>query len=326
MNPQISIITPVYNVEQYIEKCIDSILAQTFTDFELILVDDGTKDDSGVICDRYAEQDNRIRVIHKQNGGLSSARNAGLDIARGEYIGFIDSDDWIDKDMFSILHKNAITTNADIAVCNIEIITQSEMRQNSCKEHTDILFDRDQAMNELYNNSKLTYSACNKLYKKFLFNNQRYKEGIIFEDMDASYKIINMASKVHYTSKPLYFYRYNDSSILRKEFDKRLLIEFEIKTDMYNFYLEQYPQFSNEVYAERYLTGIILYLKMNKYHRELVAKYDYLIKADKQILATVLKQKKYPRKKRFLISLSLMLPKLFFRIYSYYLDKVKNLL
>lgn len=103
MNPKISIIVPVYEVEPYIHKCVDSILAQTFTDFELILVDDGSPDNCGEICDEYEENDSRIRVIHKENGGPSSARNAGLNIAKGDYIGFVDSDDWIETDMYEML-------------------------------------------------------------------------------------------------------------------------------------------------------------------------------------------------------------------------------
>ncbi|MCB8516908.1 glycosyltransferase, partial [Enterococcus durans] len=99
---EISIIVPIYNVEQYLRKCVDSILAQTFTDFEVILVDDGSPDNSGAICDEYAKLDSRVRVIHKENGGLSDARNAGIEIAKGKYLGFVDSDDFIDKDMYEI--------------------------------------------------------------------------------------------------------------------------------------------------------------------------------------------------------------------------------
>lgn len=119
--PKISIIVPIYNVEKYIEKCIQSILNQTFSDFELILVNDGSTDSCGEICDKYKKLDDRIIVIHKVNGGLSSARNAGIDIARGEYIGFIDSDDYIHEKMYEILYNNAITYNSDIVICKKEM-------------------------------------------------------------------------------------------------------------------------------------------------------------------------------------------------------------
>ena len=117
--PKVSIIVPVYKVGPYLAKCIDSILSQTLTDFELILVDDGSPDSCGEICDGYAKKDERIKVIHKQNGGLSSARNAGLDIAKGEYIGFVDSDDYIEHDMYEFLYKNSVQYDTDIACCGI---------------------------------------------------------------------------------------------------------------------------------------------------------------------------------------------------------------
>ena len=116
--PIISIIVPVYNVESYLERCINSILNQTFKNFELILVDDGSTDKSGEICDSFAGYDKRIRVIHKKNGGLSSARNVGLDVSIGKYIGFVDSDDWIDEFMYEKLYRNMIKTKSDIVICN----------------------------------------------------------------------------------------------------------------------------------------------------------------------------------------------------------------
>ena len=117
--PKISIIVPIYNVERYLMECIDSIRNQTLTDIEIILVDDGSPDNSGAICDDCALKDDRIKVIHKKNGGLSSARNAGLKVAIGEYIGFVDSDDWVDGEMYEFLYKNAVEKHAEIAACNI---------------------------------------------------------------------------------------------------------------------------------------------------------------------------------------------------------------
>ena len=122
---KISIIVPVYNVERYLGKCINSILNQTFADFELILVDDGSTDRSGYICDDYKKKDNRIKVIHKENGGLSSARNAGLDIAKEKYIGFVDSDDFINKNMYEFLYKDIKVNNSDIAICDYEEVYEN---------------------------------------------------------------------------------------------------------------------------------------------------------------------------------------------------------
>ena len=124
MNPQISVIVPIYNVEKYLAKCIDSIINQTLTNIEIILVNDGSTDNSRKIIDKYDKKDSRIKVIHKKNGGQGSARNAGLDIAKGEYIGFVDSDDWIDSNMYENLYNAAISNNADIVVCNRKVFDE----------------------------------------------------------------------------------------------------------------------------------------------------------------------------------------------------------
>ena len=116
---RISIIVPVYNVEKYLKKCVDSILGQTFTDFELLLIDDGSTDNSGSICDELAKTDNRIKVIHKENGGLSDARNIGIEVAKGDFIGFIDSDDYIDEDMYAFLYNNILKYDAELSMCEI---------------------------------------------------------------------------------------------------------------------------------------------------------------------------------------------------------------
>ena len=122
--PLISVIVPVYNVESYLKVCVDSILAQTYENLEIILVDDGSKDSSGKMCDEYAEKDARIKVVHKKNGGVSSARNKGLDVASGEYIGFVDSDDSTKPNMFEILYKNMVTSDADVSVCKANNCTK----------------------------------------------------------------------------------------------------------------------------------------------------------------------------------------------------------
>ena len=123
--PTISVIAPVYNTEKYLPRCIDSILAQTFTDFELLLIDDGSKDNSGAVCDEYASKDERVRVFHKENGGVSSARNVGLDNAKGEWITFVDSDDWIAETMYQEMYELATLENADIVYCDINMVFSS---------------------------------------------------------------------------------------------------------------------------------------------------------------------------------------------------------
>ena len=157
--PLLSIIVPVYNVEKYIERCIKSILNQSFTNFELILVDDGSPDNCGKICDEYKKKDSRIKVIHKKNGGLSDARNAGIERAKGEYIAFVDSDDFINKYMYEILYKNAKKWDADISICNFKMVCENDRIDEDisviCEDAK--VYGRNEALNKLYSNENLQF-------------------------------------------------------------------------------------------------------------------------------------------------------------------------
>ncbi|HDT8050800.1 TPA: glycosyltransferase, partial [Enterococcus faecalis] len=171
--PKISIIVPVYNVEKYLEKCVRSILAQTFTDFELILVDDGSPDSSGAMCDQFAEQDQRVKVIHKENGGLSDARNAGIEIATGEYLGFVDSDDYIADDMYETLYNQIVTYEAELATVGmIDVYENRESRLTDKKEIK--ILSQNEAIQAVLDSTDVYAYAVNKLYKKELFNKVRY--------------------------------------------------------------------------------------------------------------------------------------------------------
>lgn len=162
---KLSVILTVYNVEKYLKRCIDSIIKQTYKDFELILVDDGSIDNSSKICDKFCKQDKRIKVIHKENGGVSSARNAGLDIAEGDYISFIDSDDYIEVDMFKKLIQIMIENNADIAQCNFKVVCKNEKMIKN-KIYKDVkVGDRYVALNEIID-VPFSNVVWNKIYKK----------------------------------------------------------------------------------------------------------------------------------------------------------------
>ena len=174
---EISIVVPVYNVEKYLQECIDSIMAQSFTNFELILVDDGSGDRSGEICDIYSQKDARVKVIHKSNGGLSSARNAGIHIAKGEYIGFVDSDDCIEKEMFAELYKAVRKYQSDIAVCSFAQIDENGRRGEHFSDFdTEMILSRMQAQEKYfqgYAQSMIYTVAWNKLYRRSLFEKSR---------------------------------------------------------------------------------------------------------------------------------------------------------
>ncbi len=229
--PMISVIVPVYKVEPYLHRCIDSILAQTYTDFELILIDDGSPDNCGAICDEYAQRDKRIRVIHQENGGLSAARNAGIDIARGEYLSFVDSDDMIAETYLERLFEVLTEEHADISVCGMMTFTDGEEpKPDVGRRHpTETMTGRDACMSMYKMDGKIWVTACAKLYSAMLFNDIRFPAGLIHEDQARIPQAIYMADRVALIKDRLYIYRKRNGSITSrfsaKRFDDCIAVE-----------------------------------------------------------------------------------------------------
>ena len=198
----ISVIVPVYKVEKYIHRCVDSILAQTFTDFELILVDDGSPDNCGKICDEYAEKDNRIHVIHKENGGLSDARNAGIDWAfansDSEWITFIDSDDWIHPKYLEALYNAVKETGCEISICGYEETTGDSPKVDDINLQAVIVSTEDFFCEHNVN----AVVAWGKLYKKELFREIRYPVGKLHEDEFTTYKLLFQYENCAFVNQP----------------------------------------------------------------------------------------------------------------------------
>jgi len=236
---KVSIIVPVYNVEQYLENCIESILNQTFKDYELILVDDGATDKSGEICDKYERKDSRIRVIHKSNGGLSSARNAGLDVACGKYIGFVDSDDSIHPKMYEILYDLAQKYKSDISCCNYKHTYSLVNEEREEMKLTEIIeMDNIQAVNTLYDKDigvRLVV-AWNKLYSRDLFEDLRYEVGRIHEDEFIAHKLLYKSNKTVYINSELYYYLQREGSIMSQISYKRKVDSLLAQSDRMKFF------------------------------------------------------------------------------------------
>lgn len=237
MLPLISVIVPVYKVELYIRKCIDSIINQTYQKLEIILVDDSSPDRCPEICDEYALIDNRIKVIHKQNGGLSDARNAGLDIAQGEYIGFVDSDDYIAADMYETLYELIVDAGADISICNYIY----QYMDGSQKEYPqsfigECVINRREALIELLKDNDIQNYACNKLYKAHLFLGIRYPIGRYFEDIFISYLLIMKTENVASTAQAKYYYLQREDSICNAPGAKKVKDRFEAEKVRFEFF------------------------------------------------------------------------------------------
>jgi len=212
MSALISIIVPVYKTEPYLRKCLESIVSQTYKNMEIILVNDGSPDNCGEICDKYASIDSRIKVIHQKNGGLSAARNAGLRIASGEYIGFVDSDDWIENDMFETLYLGALKYGADIAICGY--FYEDCAKYKEVKEEHTVLLDCKDALHHLILDKTFTNHVWNKLFKNKLFEGVYFPEGRIFEDIATTYKLFEKTDKVVYLNSCKYYYRQREDSIV----------------------------------------------------------------------------------------------------------------
>lgn len=230
----ISVIVPVYNVERYIRQCVESILEQTYADLEIILVDDGSTDGSGSICDEYKLKDNRVVVIHKCNGGLSEARNAGLDIARGEYIGFVDSDDYIEPDMYEVLYKNCERYAADLAAARfVKFNTQGEVRKNFT-ENIEV-FSREEMLRLFIVGDRryeITMSVWDRLYKRELISDLRFPVGKCYEDIVFSTKVIEKSKINVYIDRALYHYRLREDSISGEDFNDYNRAPLRIITDL----------------------------------------------------------------------------------------------
>lgn len=223
--PLISVIVPVYNVETYLPQCLDSLKAQTWKNLEIILVDDGSTDGSPAICDAAAAQDARIRVIHQKNGGLSAARNAGVDAARGEWIGFVDSDDYVAADMFEKLYHAAADQQAQIAVCPYAYVTPEGKPLDRTSPITrDEVLTREEALNRLTIQKNWYYvTAPNRLYRRELFDKVRFPAGRIHEDEWTAHLFYEQCERVAVLKEPLYYYVQREGSIMRQEsFQKRM--------------------------------------------------------------------------------------------------------
>lgn len=265
LNPLITIIVPVYNKEKYVKKCVDSILAQTYTNLEVLLIDDGSTDNSGIICDEYAIADKRVKVVHKTNNGLSSARNAGLDIATGEFVTLVDSDDYIHKLMIEMLYEELAANNADISMCNRSRISIDDAPlQDENNDYKKYLFTGVEATGKIYEDA-IFVSACYKLYRIKLFENIRYPLNIIYEDEYLTPRILYNCTRVVFVDKVLYFYVMTQESITRGGFSRKNLDKiFVLKSRMEFFKSKNLERYFTLDQARLFYSYVTLYCQLTE--------------------------------------------------------------
>ncbi len=239
---KVSIIVPVYNVEAYLHKCVDSILRQTLEDIEILLVDDGSTDSCRDICDEYAALDSRVNVIHKVNGGLSDARNAGLDAAGGQYIGFVDGDDCVEPEMFEALYRACEENKTRIAACDyLSQVTDSgkslSRSTGKCQVMTSEVFFRE----VLRYGSAVGMGVWDKLYERSLFEQARFSVGKLHEDTDIMYRLVFQTDCISYLSIPYYVHYLRPGSITDRRYGKRDFDRYEANYGMFRYIADNHP-------------------------------------------------------------------------------------
>lgn len=247
MEELISVIVPIYNVEAYLKKCVESIIHQSYQNLEIILVDDGSPDNCGLICDQMAKEDKRIKVVHQKNGGLSNARNSGIRIANGKYIVFIDSDDWIECDFVSKMYNSAIEVDADLVICGITYLNENGEKNKNVLPGKDGIYSNVETLKFMHGEHRTPYvTAVTKLYKRELFEKIVFPDGKIHEDEFTCYRYIYDCRKVVILNEALYNTVYREGSITTSKYSIKRLDILEALYERIVFY-DKHNEISDEI-------------------------------------------------------------------------------
>lgn len=284
--PLISIIVPVYKVEKYLEKCIKSIINQTYNNLQIILVDDGSPDNCGKICDEYAQKDSRIEVIHKTNGGLSDARNVGISKAKGKYIGFVDSDDYIEKSMYEDLYNLIEENKSDVCICNFyNVIGNNKSLKNL--DNGIKKYNKTDILREILLDSKIQSYAWNKLYKKELFDNIKYPVGKKYEDIGTTFYILEKCNKIIVTGTPEYYYLNRADSIVNNVNEKTIIDYIELIIERYDYIeknLKELDKYNKYYLVKTLITAYSDINSLKNVSKKTTKKFDELYEKVKKVI------------------------------------------
>lgn len=293
MRELVSIVVPIYDVQEYLDKCVQSIIHQTYTDLEIILVDDGSPDGCGDMCDQYACKDNRIKVIHKKNGGLSDARNRGIASATGKFITFIDPDDYIHYRFIEILMELAVKKHADIVVGDLQSFEDEDCCKDKDIGRAELSRSQTLTSKYLYNKdfikakTMILTVACGKLYEKKLFEGIEYPVGKIHEDTFTTYKLMERSCRVVYLQEPLYYWRQRKNSITHGKWTFSHLAQIEAFGEQLEYYHSLGKQRYVEIVLERYIESFFwCYNHMMEQNLDLRVLRPYVDKMKKYVKST----------------------------------------
>lgn len=300
----LSVIVPVYNVEKYLVKCVESILNQTYTELEIILVNDGSKDSSGSICDTLARKDSRIQVIHKENGGLSSARNMGIEAATGEYITFVDSDDWIEADgyehLMDLMHRNQVNL-----VCggNYNVDEQTGERTLGVCPRKEEIITTEEMVGRMFLWQDCDSSVCDKIFHHSLLKDFRFPVGKVCEDVSITYRILLSTDRVSFSDRPFYNYLQRSGSISRAGEINEKSFHFTQHTEViYDYICKNNPAIQNQAryLRVRSLSHILLNLEQaeEKVRKQFDAEYRHARKELKKHIGFIVKSSYFSKKEK----------------------------
>lgn len=321
MTPRLSIIVPIYNVEKYLPQCLESLVNQTLKDIEIILVNDGSTDDSEAICASFAKKDKRIKMYSKPNGGLSDARNYGLCHASSDIVGFIDSDDYVDLDMFQVLLDLKERTNAEIAVGGVKMTTNDGSVYLTRAVETEMVSKRHDAMEELLKSKRILNSVCNKIFDVSLFKDIEFPIGRLYEDEYVTYKLFDQANLIAMTNQVFYYYRSSPQSITHKAFSEREFDRIYASQIKVEYIKKKYPDLVQ--YAQRYLVYdcVMALSKMTNYEKS----YDKLTRDNIRKNLKCFLQSDYSKGTKIFAIIAALAPSISVKIFNVYkMYSVKN--
>lgn len=258
----VSVIVPIYNLEKYLDKCIESLLGQTYKNLEIWLVDDGSKDSSGAICDKYGAMDERIRVLHQKNGGAAAARNAALKVCTGEYLTFVDGDDYIDENLIKVLVDAMEKQEAQISICGWQDVYENTVVEKSPSVGEMDIYDTEAALENMLYQRRYDTAMWAKLYQRELFEDILFPIGNLYEDIAIIYKVFARAKKVVYVDYAGYYYLLRQQGTTLQAFKPGKMDLIDVVDEMAAFLLERYPAIRNAVLCKYVRANFHIYLQI----------------------------------------------------------------
>lgn len=324
MEPLITVIVPIYKVQPYLKRCVDSIRMQSYQNLDILLIDDGSPDECPQMCDEFAKEDSRIRVIHQSNKGLAESRNIGISNAKGELISFVDSDDFIHRDMIKTLYGNMKKFNADLSCCGHTNIYPNGYIENASIQKRVKIYTTEEALSKFLFTYEIDVVSWNKLYKKELFDGVVFPKGLLYEDHYAVYKLIDRSQMIVYDTSSLYYYCKRVSSIGGAKFSPTIYQLSSALNAEESFIVGKYPHLAQTIALAKLTWLMTIYNKMIQSDLE---DKDFVCKLHKMagsLLKVILNSREIHELRRFQLLIFYLNKSLYYRLYIRFIRKYRG--